>query len=259
MKVVVLCGGMGTRLREETEVRPKPMVEVGGRPILWHIMKIYSHHGFDDFVLCLGYKGSVIRRYFLDYYHENCDLTIDLSRPDGVQAHGPHPEHWKVTLAETGLETMTAQRIKRAARYLGQDDVFMLTYGDGVADVDLRALLAFHRSHGKLATVTAVHPSSRWGELVLDGDAAAEFREKPQLTEGFINGGFFVLDRRVLDYIDDDPTVPFERGPMQRLTADGQLMAFRHEGFWQAMDTLRDMTSLNELWASGRPPWKVWA
>lgn len=258
MKVVILCGGLGTRLREETEVRPKPMVEVGDRPILWHIMKMYSHYGFDDFVLCLGYKGAVIRKYFLDYHFMNCDVTVDLGRPDAFVLHGRHAERWRVTLAETGAQTMTAGRIKQIERYVADDPAFMLTYGDGVADVDIQALLAFHRTHGRIATVTAVHPSSRWGELLLEGDEAAEFREKPQLTEGFINGGFFVLDRRVFSYLEEDPTVPFERAPLQRLAADRQLMAFRHEGFWQAMDTLRDVGQLNELWASGAPPWRVW-
>jgi glucose-1-phosphate cytidylyltransferase len=257
MKVVILCGGQGMRIREETEVRPKPMIEVGGRPILWHIMKIYSHFGFDDFILCLGYKGDVIRKYFIDYHMMNCDVTLDLAHPERFAIHGGHAEPWKVTLAETGPDTMTAGRIKRIERYL-DGDTFMLTYGDGVADIDVARLLAFHRSHSRAATVTAVHPSSRWGELVLDGEEVVEFREKPQLTEGYINGGFFVLDRRVFQFIDDDPTVPFERAPMQRLTQAHELMVRVHEGFWQAMDTRRDLEQLNDLWHGGVPPWKVW-
>lgn len=259
MKVVVLCGGMGTRLREETEVRPKPMIEIGRRPILWHIMKIYGHYGFNDFVLCLGYKGDFIRQYFLNYHLHNSDLTVDLSKPRELIQHQTHGEcDWKVTLADTGYDTMTAARIKRVQRYVGDGEEFMLTYGDGVSDVDIRRLLEFHRSHGRIATVTGVRPSSRWGELIVQGDEVREFREKPQISEGFINGGFFVLNRRVFDYLDDDPTVSFERAPMQMLTADRQLMVYAHEGYWQAMDTLRDKAMLDEEWRSETPAWKVW-
>ena len=259
MKVVLLCGGMGTRLREETTLIPKPMVEIGGRPILWHIMKIYSHYGFNEFILCLGYKGDVIRRYFFEYHRMNCDVTLRLGAPDQLALHSQHEaEDWQVTLAETGALDMTASRIRKIEKYLGDDTTFCLSYGDGVANVDLEALVAFHKSHGRIATVTGVHPSSRWGELVVDGHEVQEFCEKPQLTEGLINGGFFVLDRKVFDYLPDDTSVPFERGPMSSLARDRQLMVFRHDGYWQAMDTLRDMSTLNEEWSSGRAPWKVW-
>jgi glucose-1-phosphate cytidylyltransferase len=259
LKVVLLCGGMGTRLREETEVRPKPMIEIGHRPILWHIMKIYSHYGYTDFVLCLGYKGDFIRRYFLDYHLMNCDVTLDMRRPHQISFHQEHDAAaWRVTLAETGPDTMTAGRLKRIQCYLQDDDTFLMTYGDGVADIDIARLVEFHKSHGRIATVTGVHPSSRWGELVVDGDQVKEFREKPQIKDGFINGGFFVLSRAVFEYLGDDETVPFERAPMARLTADGQLMVYQHAGYWQAMDTLRDMTLLNEEWHSGHAPWKVW-
>lgn len=258
MKVVILCGGQGMRIREETEFRPKPMIEIGGRPILWHIMKIYSHFGYHDFVLCLGYKGDVIRKYFMDYSSMNCDITVDLANPHKVTLHGKHDEAWRVTLAETGLHTMTAGRIKKIQAYVSNDEHFMMTYGDGVADVDIAGLLEFHKHHRRVATVTAVRPSSRWGELMLEGDEVAEFREKPQLTGGFVNGGFFVLSRRIFDFLDDDPTVPFERAPMQRLSQERELLAYVHEGFWQAMDTRRDLEQLNELWNGGAPPWRVW-
>ena len=260
MKVVILAGGMGTRLREETEFRPKPMVEIGGIPILWHIMKIYSHYGFKEFILCLGYKGESIRRYFLDYHLMNCDITLSLGSERGVQLHHFHEEmDWKVTLADTGAKSQTGFRIKQIEKYLGDDKDFMLTYGDGVADVDIHKLIDFHRQHGRVATVTGVHPASRWGELLVDGDEVQQFREKPQLNEGVINGGFFVLDRRVFDYIDDNPDMPFEREPMGKLAEDRQLMVYRHDGFWYAMDTLRDTTLLNEMWKSPAPPWKVWS
>lgn len=259
MKVVILCGGMGMRIREETEFRPKPMIEIGRHPILWHIMKIFSHFGHRDFILCLGYKGEVIRKYFLDYHVMNSDVTLQLGRPHEIEIHSGHDaSDWRVTLADTGPTSMTAWRIKQIEKYIGDDREFLMTYGDGVADVDVERLVAFHRSHGRIATVTGVHPSSRWGELVVEGTEVREFREKPQLNEGFINGGFFVLDRRVFDYLGDDPTVPFERAPMARLTADRQLMVYSHEGYWQAMDTIRDMNLLNEEWSSPRPAWKVW-
>jgi glucose-1-phosphate cytidylyltransferase len=259
MKVVILCGGLGMRIREETELRPKPMIEVGGQPILWHIMKIYSHYGFKEFVLCLGYKAWVIRRYFLDYHVMQGDATLHLGSPTRVELHSHHDaEDWKVTLADTGLNTFTALRIKQIEKYIDGDD-FMLTYGDGVANVNIADLLAFHKKHGKIATVTAVHPSSRWGELILEGGRVTQFLEKPQLAEGYINGGFFVLNRRVFDYLGDDPTVPFERAPMTSLCADGELVAYPHDGYWQAMDTLRDLQLLNEEWASDRPAWKIWS
>jgi glucose-1-phosphate cytidylyltransferase len=254
MKVVILCGGQGTRLREETEFRPKPMVEIGGRPILWHIMKLYAWHGFHDFVLCLGYRGNIIREYFLNYQAMNRDFTINLGRQE-IEYHGAHQEEdFSVTLAETGEETMTGGRLKRVARHLN-DDLFLLTYGDGLADVDLNKLVAFHRSHGKLATVTVVRPVSRFGVVHIGATASVEaFAEKPQ-SEGWISAGFFVFDRRVLDYLGGDDCI-LEREPLERLARENQLVAFHHEGFFQAMDTYREYKQLNEIWASGEAPWK---
>lgn len=256
MKTVILAGGMGTRLAEETAIRPKPMVEVGGKPILWHLMNIYGAHGFQEFIVALGYKGEVIKDYFLNFRALNSDLTVDLaSGSHAAQAAAPVP--WKVHLVDTGPKTQTGGRLKRLSGWLGKDDLFFMTYGDGLADVDLRALLAFHRGHGKLATVTAVRPPARFGGLALEEDRVARFVEKPQTGEGWINGGFFVLNRRVLDYIAGDDTL-WEVDPLERLAADGQLMAFRHEGFWQPMDTLREKQMLETLWTSGEAPWKVW-
>lgn len=261
MKTVILCGGLGTRLREETEVKPKPMVTISGRPILWHIMKIYAHYGHGDFVLCLGYKGNVIRDYFYHYEIQNRDFTITLGSRD-IQTHGEHSEtDWKVTLADTGEKTNTGGRIKRIGRYLGSGP-FMATYGDGVADIDMDALLAFHQQHDKLATVTAVHPSSRFGELTIENGMVTIFREKPQVQEGWINGGFFVFERQVLDLISDDPAVnereSLEAGLLVRLAERNQLAVYQHPGFWQCMDTYREMQKLNDLWDSGRAPWAVW-
>jgi glucose-1-phosphate cytidylyltransferase len=256
LKTIILAGGLGTRLSEETVVKPKPMVEIGGHPILWHILNTYAHHGFHEFILALGYKGEVIKDYFLNFRALNGDITVDL-------ASGTHTVHssrampWKVHLVDTGLHTQTGGRIKRLETWLGGDGAFMLTYGDGVGDVDIPALLAFHRAHGRLATVTAVRPPARFGGLALEGDRVVRFAEKPQTGEGWINGGFFVLDRRVLDYIDGDATL-WELDPLERIAADGQLMAFKHEGFWQPMDTIREKNLLEELWASGKAPWKVW-
>jgi glucose-1-phosphate cytidylyltransferase len=255
MKVAILCGGLGTRLREETEVKPKPMVEVGGRPILWHIMRGYAAHGFADFVLALGYKGDVIKRYFLDYFHLQGNLTVDVGSGT-VTPHDGARDAWRVSLVDTGLATQTGGRVKRLAPWLG-DGPFMLTYGDGVSDVNLGRLLRFHRSHGKLATVTAVRPPARFGGLVFEGDLVTEFTEKPQVGEGWINGGFFVCEPGVLDYIDTDETF-LEREPLERLAKDGQLVAHRHEGFWQCMDTVRDLRLLETLWETGRAPWKTW-
>jgi glucose-1-phosphate cytidylyltransferase len=257
MKVVILCGGLGTRLREETEYRPKPMVEVGGRPILWHIMKIFAHYSLRDFVLALGYRGNVIKEYFLNYEEMNNDFTIHLGRSRDVTYHEAHQEQdFNVTLAETGVETMTGGRLRRLRKYV-DDDTFMLTYGDGVSDVNIRALLEFHRSHGKLATVTAVRPPSRYGVLGLANDGLVEhFAEKPTL-EGWINAGFFVFQRQVFDYLSGDECV-LEREPLVRLGAEGQLMAYRHQGTFLSMDTYREYLHLNELWASGGAPWKVW-
>ncbi|MGE5482648.1 MAG: glucose-1-phosphate cytidylyltransferase [Bacteroidota bacterium] len=255
MKTVILAGGLGSRLAEETTVRPKPMVEIGGRPILWHIMSIYASYGFNEFIVALGYKGEVIKDYFLNFYALNNDLTIDLGTGQTVIHDGNQPS-WKVHLVDTGLRTQTGGRIKRLAAWLGQE-TFMLTYGDGVADVDLKRLVDFHRSHGKLATVTAVRPPARFGGLRFDGDLVVQFVEKPQTGEGWINGGFFILEPGVLDYIEGDETV-WERGPLERLAADGQLVAYKHVGFWQPMDTLREKQLLEALWESGEAPWKVW-
>ena len=255
MKTVILAGGLGTRISEETGVRPKPMVEIGGKPILWHILNIYAAHGFGEFVLALGYKGESVKEYFLDFYALNNDFTVDLAS-GGIEVHGGRQPAWKVHLVDTGAETQTGGRLRRLRHLLG-DGTFMLTYGDGVADIDLRRLLEFHRSHGKLATVSAVRPPSRFGSFLLDGSRIARFEEKPQTGEGWINGGFFVLEPGVLDLIEGDDTV-WERGPMERLAAAGQLMAYQHDGFWQAMDTLREKRILEELWASGAAPWKVW-
>lgn len=257
MKVVLLCGGMGTRLREETEYRPKPLVDIGGRPILWHIMKLYAHHGFRDFVVCLGYKGHMIKEYFLAYEAMTNDFTVRLGHSSSIEFHDRHEEQdFCVTLAETGLETMTGGRLKRVQRYLGSAP-FMLTYGDGVSDVPLDALLAFHRSHGKLATLTAVRPISRYGVLGLDGASMVRsFEEKPTL-DGWVNAGFCIFEPGVLDYLGGDECV-LEREPLARLAADHQLAAFRHDGFFFPVDTYRDYRALNDLWAAGEAPWKVW-
>jgi glucose-1-phosphate cytidylyltransferase len=258
MKVVILCGGQGTRLREETEYRPKPLVDIGGRPILWHIMKLFAHHGFRDFIMCLGYRGNTIKDYFLNYEAMNNDFTVSLGRLHQIAYHGAHREQdFRVTLADTGLETMTGGRVRRVQRYL-EDDTFMVTYGDGLADVDIRGLLAYHHTHGRLATVTAVCPTSRYGMLDVQSDnQVGRFTEKPQM-DGWSNAGFFVFNRRVFDYLDGDDCV-LERQPLERLAEEGQLMAWRHNGFFFAMDTYREYKILNDLWASGKPPWKVWS
>jgi len=256
MKVAILAGGVGSRLSEETVIKPKPMVEIGGRPILWHIMKIYATQGFSDFAVALGYKGEHIKRYMVDYCSLNCDLTVHVGTGKVERAGKDDAEDWRVDLVDTGQQTNTGGRIRRLAPYVG-NETFMLTWGDGVADVDLSALLAFHRSHGKLATVTAVRPPARFGLIEFDGDRVAQFSEKPQLGEGWINGAFFVLEPAVFDYIDGDAS-HFEKGPMPQLAADGQLMAYRHHGFWQCMDTLRDKVLLESLWDSGNAPWKIW-
>ena len=256
MKVGILAGGHGTRLAEETEIKPKPMVEIGGRPILWHIMMHYSCFGFRDFVIALGYKGEVIKRYMVDYCSLNSNLTVnlkagrvDLHDTDGIQ-------DWTINLIDTGLNTMTGGRIKRLQHYLG-DKTFMLTWGDGVSTVDLSRLLAFHRAHGRLITMTAVRPPARYGHMEFDGDRIREFTEKPQTAEGWINGAFFVVEPQVFDYIDGDDT-QFEKEPLERLAADGELMAYKHDGFWQCMDTRRDKFVLEKLWDSGEAPWKIW-
>jgi glucose-1-phosphate cytidylyltransferase len=258
MPVMILCGGMGTRLREETEFLPKPMVEIGGRPILWHIMKGYAAAGFTDFILCLGYKGPKIREYFLHYEAMHCDFTIELGQKDRIEILSRHNEAgWRVTLVETGLEAQTGARIARALPHV-QTDRFLLTYGDGVADVNIKALVSFHQQHGKLATVTGVRPSSRFGELMAAGDQVTAFSEKPRMHEGLINGGFFVLERRIAEYLSSDTGCVFEREPMERLASEGQLAVYRHDGFWQCMDTYRDQQQLQQLWASGEAAWKTW-
>jgi glucose-1-phosphate cytidylyltransferase len=257
MKVAILAGGVGTRLVEETEVKPKPMVQIGNHPILWHIMQHYAHYGHKDFYVALGYKGEVIKRYMVDYCSLSNDLTVDLSTGQVKNHRNGHSRHdWTVSLVDTGDATLTGGRIKRLAPYIG-NETFMLTWGDGVSDIDLDKLLAFHRSHGKLATVTAVRPPARFGRLELDGNAVTNFSEKPQLGEGWINGAFFVLEPQVFDYIEGDMT-QWEREPLERLSADGQLMAYFHNSFWQCMDTLRDKRLLENLWQSGNAPWKTW-
>jgi glucose-1-phosphate cytidylyltransferase len=256
MKAVILAGGLGTRLAEETSLRPKPMVEIGGRPIIWHIMKIYSHFGVNDFVVCLGYKGYLIKEYFANYALHMSDVTIDM-RKGTTEVHRNTAEDWRISLVDTGDETMTGGRLKRAMQYLGEDETFCLTYGDGVADVDIGAAVDFHLQHGRHATVTAVRPLSRFGQLELEGDRVHAFSEKPIEEGGWINGGFFVLSREVLNYIDGDATV-WEREPLERLTADDQLRAYFHEGFWQPMDTLRDRQYLQELWAARTARWRMW-
>jgi glucose-1-phosphate cytidylyltransferase len=257
MKVVVLCGGLGTRLREETEFRPKPMVEIGGRPILWHIMKLYAHWGFREFVLCLGYRGNMIKEYFLNYEAMNNDFTICLGRQSQIRFNDLHQEQgFQVTLADTGLATMTGGRLQRVAKYL-DGDTFMMTYGDGLSDIDIRKLVEFHNRHGRLATVTAVTPSSRFGVVEVGPDGqVSKFLEKPR-TDGAVSAGFFVLNRGVLDYLGGDDCI-FEREPLERLAADGQLMAYQHKGFFYAMDTYREYQYLNEVWAKDQAPWKVW-
>ena len=254
MKAVILAGGLGTRLSEETTVRPKPMVEIGGKPILWHILNIYSAHGFNDFVIALGYKGEVIKEYFLNFFAVNNDITIDLASGKTTVHDGKQPP-WRVHLADTGKDTLTGGRLGRLREQMGQE-TFMATYGDGLADVDIGQLVAFHRAHGKLATVTIVRPPARFGSVVLAGDQITEFTEKPQTEGGWINGGFFVLEPAVFDYIDGDLSI-WEKEPLERLAMDGQLMAFQHEGFWQPMDTLRDKLLLEDLWSTGRAPWVV--
>ncbi len=254
MKTVILAGGLGTRLSEETVARPKPMVEIGGRPILWHVMSIYAAHGLREFVIACGYKGEVIKQYFNDFFHHHTDWTIDLATGARTVVSQQTPD-WRVHLVDTGADTLTGGRLLRLRSAL-QDGTFMVTYGDGVGDVDIRALMAFHKAHGKLATVTAVHPPARFGGMELDGDRVALFSEKPQTNVGWINGGFFVFEPGVLDFI-DGPDVALERAPLERLASAGQLLAYRHHGFWQPMDTLREKHMLEEHWNSGHPPWVV--
>lgn len=255
MKAVILAGGLGTRLAEETSVRPKPMVEIGGRPVLWHIMKTFSAHGINDFVVCLGYKGYLIKEYFANYFLHMSDVTFDMVNNQTV-IHQNNAEPWRVTLVDTGESTMTGGRLKRVRQYLGEED-FCFTYGDGVGDVNISKLIEFHRQQKRLATLTGVQPPGRFGALNLNGTQVANFEEKPHGDGGWINGGFFILSPQVIDYIEHDATV-WERGPMERLAREGQLSAYLHHGFWQPMDTLRDKQHLEELWQSGSAPWKVW-
>jgi len=255
MKVAILAGGVGSRLSEETTIKPKPMVEIGGKPILWHILMHYAHYGYKDFVIALGYKGEVIKKYMVDYCNLNSNLTVNLGTGE-VKVHDRFKVDWKVELIDTGIATLTGGRIKRLAPYLG-NETFMLTWGDGVSDVNLPELLEFHKSHGKLATLTAVHPTARFGHLELDGNQIVEFSEKPQTKEGWINGAFFVLEPGIFDYIDGDET-QWEREPLEGLARDGQLMAYQHNSFWQCMDTLRDKKLLEDLWQAGNAPWKIW-
>jgi glucose-1-phosphate cytidylyltransferase len=258
MQAVILCGGQGTRIRDVADDVPKPMITIGDRPILWHIMKGLFQGGLSRFVLCLGYKSWVIKRYFLDYHLANADLRVELQSPQAVRllAHVP-AESWEVTLAETGLDAMTGCRVKRIEKYIS-GDTFLLTYGDGVSDVNIPALLAFHRSHGRLATVTTVRPPSRFGEIELDRDRVVDFDEKPATARGCVNGGFLVLSRRVFARLSDDPGLVFELGPLKQLAHDGELMAYQHDGFWHAMDSSRDHKYLNDLWNSGAAPWRTW-
>lgn len=256
MKAVILAGGLGTRISEETHLRPKPMIEIGGKPILWHILKIYSSHGVNDFIICCGYKGYIIKEYFQNYFLHMSDVTFDMAK-NRMEVHREQAEPWRVTLIDTGEDTMTGGRLRRVGRYLRDEDAFCFTYGDGVSNVDISASIAFHKAHGKQATVTAVLPPGRFGVLSMDGDKVKGFVEKPRGEGGFINGGFFVLSPQVLDLIDDDGT-SWEQEPMGRLAGSDNLRAYEHHGFWQPMDTLREKNMLEDLWASGKAPWKTW-
>lgn len=256
MKVVLLAGGFGTRIAEESHLKPKPMIEIGGKPLLWHIMKGYAAHGFNDFVICCGYKSEAIKQYFADYFIYHCDVTFDYRNGNTAEIHTNAAEPWRVTVADTGLHTMTGGRIKRIRPYI-EDSTFMLTYGDGVADVDIKALLAFHRVQRKSATLTVIRPEGRFGIADIEGNQVVSFREKSELDAGWVNGGFMVLEPEIFDYLGDDHTV-FEKEPLERLARRGQLAAYRHSGFWQCMDTQRDRTKLEELWQKGAAPWMIW-
>lgn len=259
MKVVILCGGKGTRLKAETEFRPKPMLPIGNRPILWHIMKTYSHYGHTDFILCLGYKGDIIKSYFRNFKWETSDVTISLNSSSQAVFHDQPEEHgWNVTLANTGEESMTAYRIKQIEKYIGNDENFMLTYGDGVGNIDIEALLEFHHSHGKICTLTGTHPPGRFGELNIEGSVVTTFNEKPQAEGAYINGGYMVCNRKIFEYFSDDPAIMLEQEPMRKLAKDKELCVFKHDGFWQPMDNYTEFSLLNKLWASGKAPWKLW-
>jgi glucose-1-phosphate cytidylyltransferase len=258
MKIIILCGGLGTRLREETEFRPKPMVHIGDRPILWHIMKIYAFYGHTDFILALGYKGEMIKNYFCHYELMNNDVTIELGKPENIKIHHTHEEAgWKITLADTGERTLKGGRLKRVERYI-HDDIFMVTYGDGVANIDINDLIRFHKEHGKLGTVTGINPASRFGELRIRDNQVESFLEKPEDADSLISGGFFVFDKRLFDYLSADEECDFEKGPLEEIARKGELMVYKHAGFWACMDTLRDMDYLNRLWAEGRAKWRIW-
>jgi len=256
MKVIILAGGLGTRLSEETELKPKPMVEIGQKPILWHIMKIYSSFGVNDFIICCGYKGYIIKEYFANYFLHQSDVTFDLKRNE-MTVHQNYAEDWRVTLVDTGEETQTGGRLRRVRRYIEKEESFCFTYGDGVGNIDIGALLAFHEKEGRQATVTAVRPPGRFGALDIEANRVRAFQEKPEGDGGWINGGFFVLSPKVIDRIPDDATI-WERGPLEGLARDGELAVYKHDGFWRPMDTLRDKRQLNELWESGEAPWKIW-
>jgi len=256
MKAVILAGGLGTRISEESHLKPKPMIEIGGKPILWHIMKIYSHYGINEFVICLGYKGYIIKEYFANYFLHMSDVTFDMKH-NSMEVHQKHVEPWRVTLVDTGENTLTGGRLKRVQEYIGTDS-FCFTYGDGVSNIDIGALIEFHKQHGNKATVTAIQPPGRYGALNLNDSTVASFQEKPAGDGAWVNGGFFVLEPSVLELVDDDQT-SWESKPLMELAAENELQAFRHRGFWQAMDTLRDKNYLEDLWAMGGPPWKVWA
>ena len=260
MKVVILCGGRGTRLREETEFRPKPMVPIGGKPILWHIMKYYAHFGHKDFILCLGYKGDMIKEYFRNYLWNTCDVSLSLGPKSQVQFHDRHAEEgWTVTLASTGEESMTAYRVRLIRRYIPEGEAFLLTYGDGLSTIDINASIASHQKAGRFCTLSAVHPAGRFGQMRIDDSGSIHvFNEKPQMEEGYVNGGYMVCDYKLFDYLPDDSKVMFEREPMSKLVRDGQLHSFKHEGFWQPMDTYQESQYLNRLWEEGQAPWKVW-
>lgn len=258
MKVVILCGGLGTRLREETEFRPKPMVNIGTRPILWHIMKTYAHYGFNDFVLALGYKGEMIKNYFFNYELMNNDVTIELGKPEKMHIHQVHEEvGWKVTLVDTGEKALKGARLKKIEKYIDEDQ-FLMTYGDGLSNVNIKSVTAFHQQHGRLATVTGINLTARFGELKIEGDQVLSFREKPKNGEGYINGGFMVLNRGIFDYLSSDDNCDLEYGPMEILAEEKKLMVYKHNGFWACMDTLRDMEYLNKLWQENKAEWKVW-
>ncbi len=258
MKVVILCGGLGTRLKEETEYRPKPMVKIGNKPILWHIMKIYSSHGFNDFILCLGYKGEMIKEYFYNYEILNNDFTVELGQHKNIEIHDTHNEKgWRITLVDTGERALKGARLKKIEEYI-DSDIFMVTYGDGVADIDINELLDFHRAHGKLATLTGINPASRFGELKVNGNSVEAFNEKPETSSGLINGGFFVFNKGIFDYLSVDDGCDFEIGPLEQIAREGQLMVYKHKKSWACMDTLRDMDYLNKLWNENKAFWKIW-